>query len=326
MKLLAPCSDPAEVEPLLRAGADELYCGLFDGDWLRRWGPASWPNRRGPGPANLPSRDALEQVVSTAHEGGAAVQLTLNATLLSPEQEEAALAVAGDALALGVDGIVVAAPQLLVGLRRHHAGVTLVASSLCSARNVPAVRLLAELGADRVILPRQLTLAEIGTIRRGCPDTAIEAFVLNDACAFDEGCCSTAHQLPGWDGAYCLESFRPIEDDGRPEPAVARHRAWLDALGTRGFTASGGLPLGPCGLCALPQLAGDGVDGVKVVGREAHPYRKVRSVQMVRHVLDALRDGGPERARRRARALREDPDGCRGGLHCYYPEARSADE
>ncbi|MDP7111509.1 MAG: U32 family peptidase, partial [Myxococcota bacterium] len=121
-------------------------------------------------------------------------------------------------------------------------------------------------------------------------------------------------------------SFRPIEDDGRPEPAVARHRAWLDALGTRGFTASGGLPLGPCGLCALPQLAGDGVDGVKVVGREAHPYRKVRSVQMVRHVLDALRDGGPERARRRARALREDPDGCRGGLHCYYPEARSADE
>ena len=119
MKLLAPCADPAEVEPLLRAGADALYCGLFDGAWLRRWGPAAWPNRRGPGPANLPGEAALDAVVEAAHQGGATVQLTLNAPLLSPDQEEATLATADDALDRGVDALVVAAPPRLAELRRR---------------------------------------------------------------------------------------------------------------------------------------------------------------------------------------------------------------
>ena len=185
------------------------------------------------------------------------------------------------------------------------------------------MRLLAELGADRVIAPRQLTLDEIGELCGAAAGVGLEAFVLNDACAFDEGGCATAHQLPGHDGPYCLASFDP--QAGAGDPAIAAHRAWLDALGRRGYTPSAGLPLGPCGLCALPELAAAGVEAVKVVGREAHPYRKVRSVQMVRHVLDALRDEGPDAARTRSRALREDPAGCRGGLDCYYPEVRPTD-
>ncbi len=326
MRLLAPCAGAAEVEPLLRGGADELYCGVYDRRWAERWGLASWPNRRGPGPGNLPSVEALSEVCAEAHAGGATVQLTLNAPFYSPEQEDTIVDLAGAAVQAGIDGLIVGSPALLRRLRATHPDATLVASTLCATRNAATVRFLARCGADRVILSRQLTLAEIHQLRAATAGVELEAFVLNDACAFEEGCCASAHQLPGSPHAYCLAPWpRPDGVDPRLSVALEAHRAHLQALARRDFTHEGGLPLGPCGLCALPELDAAGLDGVKVVGREAHPYRKVRSVQMVRHVLDALGRGGAELARERALALRDDADGCRGGLACYYPEVRPID-
>lgn len=325
MKLLAPCSDPSEVDALLRAGADELYCGVYDRGWAERWGLAGgWPNRRGPGPGNLASIDALAQVCEAAHAGNVGVQLTLNASYYAHEQEAAVLRLAADAAKVGIDGLVIGTPALLRPLRRRHPEITLVASSLCAARNSCAVRLFAQLGADRVILSRQVSLVDIQAIRQWEPGVPLEAFVLNDACAFEESSCQTAHQLPGSPDPYCLSPWRPDPSELTPiqRKAVASHGELLAALAQRGFTPQTGLPLGPCGLCALADLAAAGVYAVKVVGREAHPYRKVRSVQMVRHVLDALAEGGERLSRQRALALREDPDGCRSGLHCYYPEVR----
>lgn len=329
MRILAPCSDPAEVDPLLRAGADELYCGVYDRDWARRWGLAGgWPNRRGPGPGNLASISALEEVCEVGHGGGAKVMLTLNAPYYAPAQEAALMGLAREAVRVGVDGLVVGAPALLPTLRRSHPGTRLVASSLCAARNIAAVSFLARLGADRVILGRQLSLAEIRGLQDIGPEAELEAFVYADACAFEESCCHTAHQLPGWPTPYCLGPWPPSGGEGTAEEraALIRHGEWLAALAETGFTREAGLPLGPCGLCALPDLAAASLYAVKVVGREAHPYRKVRMVQMVRHVLDALEEGGERLARRRAVALREDPEGCRSGLHCYYPEVRPTDD
>ncbi len=320
MDLLAPLSAAEEVEPLVRAGATDLYCGLFDRGWARRWGLGSWPNRRGPGPANLGDLEELERTGQEAAAAGVRLHLVLNSPLLGDEQEAAVLALARTAVEeLGVHGLIVANPGLLRPLADTGALVT--ASTLCTVRNAEAALLLADLGAHRIVLSRQLALAEMRTIRDRTPGLELEAFVLNDACVFEEGSCFTAHALPGWGGTYCLGDRRVLEESD----AWARHRAWTDALGARGFSAAG-LPRGPCGLCALPALADMGIDGVKVVGREAHPYRKVRSVQMVRHVLDGLDAGGPEEASSRALALRDDAGGCRSGLSCLYPEARRFDE
>jgi U32 family peptidase len=318
--LLAPLSAAKEVEPLVRAGATDLYCGLFDRGWARRWGLGSWPNRRGPGPANLGDLDELERTGREVADAGARLHLVLNAPLLDEEQEAAVLALARRAVDdLGVHGLITANPGLLRPLA--DTGALITASTLCTVRNAEAALLLGDLGARRIVLSRQLTLAEMRTIRERTPGLELEVFVLNDACVFEEGSCFTAHALPGWGGTYCLADRRVGEDSG----AWARNKAWTDALGSRGFSA-GGLPRGPCGLCALPALEAMGIDGVKVVGREAHPYRKVRSVQMVRHVLDGLEADGPAEATDRALVLRDDSTGCRAGFSCLYPEARPTDD
>lgn len=319
--VLAPCSDPEEVEPLVRAGATELYCGVYDQAWARRWGLGSWPNRRGPGPGNLGSLDELQRVGGLARAAEVAVYLTLNAPYYAPEQEEAVSRLAHEATAAGwVQGLVIGDPGLLQRLSEEAIPARLVASTLCTARNAQAVRFLAECGAARVILSRELSLDEIGVIRQAVPDVELEVFVLGDACAFEEGSCATAHTLPDH-GVYCLTPW-DCQTAGPLRRNVERHHQRLAALAPRGCGPRTGLPTGPCGLCALPELAAAGVDSVKIVGREAHPYRKVRSVQMVRRVLDGLEQGGADEACRRALEMRDDADGCRGGLSCYFPERR----
>jgi len=314
--VLAPVSRPDEVEPLARAGATDLYCGVYDEAWAGRWGLGSWPNRRAAGPANLPSEEALSAVAARASDVGVRLHLAINAPAMDRDQERALVELARRACGGMVHGVIVGNPGLLPRLP----GVQRTASTLCGACNAEAVRFLADLGADRVILSRQLTLDEIRAVRRAV-DVELEVFAINDACLFEESTCHTAHSVPDWGGPYCLAP-RETADPGL-DSALRERRPWVEALQDRGMNRAG-LPVGPCGLCALPALSEMGIDGVKIVGREAHPYRKIRSTQMVNHVLDGLSEGGATVAVDRALALRNDPSGCCRGLHCYYPEARPA--
>jgi hypothetical protein len=82
------------------------------------------------------------------------------------------------------------------------------------------------------------------------------------------------------------------------------------------------LPNGPCGLCAIWDFCRIGVDCLKIVGREAHPHRKLLSLQLVNSVVQAVSEGRTiEDARGFARGLRETPDLCDSGYMCYYREA-----
>jgi putative protease len=97
-------------------------------------------------------------------------------------------------------------------------------------------------------------------------------------------------------------------------------RQWLEACaGCRGRLGPTGAPLGTCGLCALPFLCEIGVDAVKVVGREAAAYTKLRSVQLVRRVLEEVQAGAaPAECAALACTLRGTPEMCARGFSCYY--------
>ena len=80
-----------------------------------------------------------------------------------------------------------------------------------------------------------------------------------------------------------------------------------------------GLPYGPCGLCAIPDFQRIGVSSLKIVGREASPFKKLASVKMVRDIVDRARSGAPRlHVIERAKSLREAPEHCASGFMCYY--------
>ena len=324
--IASPVSLAAEVEPLVRSGASELYCGVSVESWGRRFGSLAWLNRRGAGAAN-PNRMGLERLLAEATRLGVPVGVTLNSPYYTAQQLPDLVALCGDLQAAGVARVIVADPSLIVALREAGSSLPITASSVAALRNAGALELYRDLGASRVVLPRHMTVDEVVRIRERVADLELEVFVLNDGCAYEEGSCATTHAA----GAFCLTEWRwdfarldaaPLGDADREalERNVDDYRDWLWHLANCGRSlAPGRLPEGPCGLCAIHAFATAGIDCLKVVGREAHPGRKLLSVQLVRAVVDRIAEGATaEEATAFARGLRDAPERCDGTFMCYY--------
>lgn len=333
MKLIAPITSAEDVPALARAGADEFYCGLVPHQWQARFGRSTL-NRRMSG--NLSSFAELARTVAVAHELGKPVSVAFNAQSYSEERWDDLLAMLDRVAASGADAVIVADPGLLAALGERRLPLRLHLSSVASCRNTEMAQLAAELGAERIILPRHLTLKEIRGICRALPEVEFEAFILNDGCVFEEGSCHTLH-LPGrLGGPICLERFRhDYRCSGGEPPGEAALESlhandriwnrWLWYVFSCGFSVTAeGLPHGPCGLCAVPQLSAAGVAAVKIAGREGPLERRLKSVAMARAVLERSAGGGEQDVVDFARGLRGKDEPCRSGFMCYYREVSPA--
>lgn len=330
MNIVAPISKLSEIEPLASAGATELYCGVLPRQWVGTFRAAN-SNRR-PG-GNLSGYDELSTAVTTAHTHGCPLSLVLNAQQYSAEQADAALDMAqtfldmgGDALIIGDIGLSHAISETLPTARVH-------LSSVATCRNTESALFFKELGVTRIILPRDVTIAEAVEIAASVPDLEIEAFILNDGCVFEEGACHTIH-LPGkLGGPICMDDYQHDyrhRSGKRPRAALLKrieendndYKKWLWYRFSCGFsTTPEGMPYGPCGLCAIPKFRLGGLTAVKIAGREGPLKRKLASVKMVREIVDIANAGMSEQeVAEHARHLRPSIEHCRTGYMCYYPE------
>jgi putative protease len=330
MKLVAPISAPDDVAVLARAGADEFYCGLVPREWEMRFGRSTLNRRMG---GNLGSFEDLTRAVKAAHGLNRLVSVAFNAQKYSKDRWGGLLAMLEQIAETGADAVIIGDLGLLAALAERLLPLRIHLSSVASCHNSEAAALAAELGAARVILPRQVTLAEMRTMCAALPQLELEAFILNDGCVFEEGSCHTLH-LPGaLGGPICIQRFTYDyrRDDGKPLASAEQARLaandeeyerWLWYTFACGFTVTAeGLPHGPCGLCAIPRLRAAGVAAVKIAGREGPLERRRRGVEMVRSVLD--RDAEAKRQEEVAafaQGLRKKPELCASGYMCYYRE------
>jgi len=340
MKLTVPISHPEEVEMLAGNGAGEFFCGFVPPEWLERYGGAFWLNRRGPVTGNLVQRDDVSLLAERSHAFGIPVHVTFNAPYYTPEQQEFLLPLIGRlARESGIDGVIVSDVGFLVALRSAFPELSVHASSVMATLNPGMIGFLEEVGVRRVIFPRSLGVREIAEL---CGSAAgrveTEAFVMNEGCVFEEGYCMTTHRSAG---ALCVQlpgvphrivplregsAGSPAGEDGdRARELMGAFKDWVwFQNGCGNSMNASGIPNGPCGLCALFDLARTGVTSLKISGRGASSYRKLVSLQMVRAVLDLVRQGAPrEEAARKAVTLRNTPNFCEAGYMCYYRKEAS---
>ena len=330
MNIVTPVSRVDEVAPLAAAGADEFYCGILPREWVGTFKTAN-ANRRIFG--NLESYEDLGAAIALAHAGAGKMSLVLNAQHYTAEQVIALVDIGkrfrdlgGDALIVGDMGLIVALAEALPAFRLH-------LSSIASCRNSEAARLYADLGVQRVILPRDVTLAEAAAMAQALPQLEFEVFILNDGCVFEEGACHTIH-LPGkMGGPICLDNYEnsyrrrdgralAAEEQRRLQENEAAYKKWLWYRFSNGFSLTpNGLPWGPCGLCAIPALAAAGIKAIKIAGREGATERKLASLGMVKRTLERAQAGdSADAVAAFARGLRASPEHCATGHMCYYPE------
>ncbi len=184
-ELIAPAGDWDCAKAAVENGADGIYFGLRSGINARaravNFAPEEFP-----------------ELMTYLRRRGAKGYLTLN-TLVFPEEWAAAEAAIRLAATAGADAIIVQdlgllrlAHHVCPSLPLHASTQMTLGSAECIAQTVP-------LGVSRVVLPRELSLAEIAQIRRQT-DVELEVFVHGALCISYSGQCLASLALGGRSG------------------------------------------------------------------------------------------------------------------------------
>jgi U32 family peptidase len=259
MELLAPAGNLENFRAALDAGADGVYVG------------APGFNAR-----NLARDLRLEEIgamVRHCHDRGKKLYIAANSLIL--EKEFPAVI---EALALletlEPDALIVQDLGLIRLVREHFPSLTLHASTLMTAHNADAVRILSSMGCKRVVLARELTLKEIAAIAAGA-DTELEVFVHGAMCFSYSGLCLFSSYLGGKSGLR-----------GRCVQPCRRAYHWQGRSGKGGGRAAKDGYLFSMndlsGLDVVPELRRMGIASLKIEGR-------LRSAHYVSHVVRAYR-------------------------------------
>ncbi|AZU61958.1 peptidase U32 family protein [Neobacillus mesonae] len=330
MNILAPLGAYSEVEMLAENGANEFYCGITPTEWIDRYSPGVWLNRRNPY-AGFPSFQELKKAVEASHSYGIPVFVTLNAPYYIDDQYPLLLdLVKYCSREIGVDAFIISDIGLMTAVKEQIPDAKIHVSSLAASMNEGSIELYKEIGVDRIVLPRSVQLDEITALKKAAGEIEIEVFLLNDGCVYEESFCMTTHNRVSafcsqiqWDYQYFSangnKQIKDLEKD-KLDAQINDYREYVWFVNDcGGKVANDGLPLGPCGLCALPKLKEAGVDSLKIVGREGAAYRKIASVQMVKAVIAKMElTKNQSKVIEACKEIRNQPQFCKSGLMCYY--------
>lgn len=195
-EVLAPAGNLATLKTAFDFGADAVYLGGKD------FGMRSAPK-------NFTLED-IEQAVAYAHERGGRVFVTCN-ILPSSGEVEAMNNYMGQLGDIGVDALIVTDIGVLMAAREVAPNTEVHISTQAGVTNYQAANALAQLGANRVVLARELSLQDIRELRKHTPDELeIEAFVHGSMCMAFSGRCLISQHTTGRDANHgdCAQSCR----------------------------------------------------------------------------------------------------------------------
>jgi U32 family peptidase len=179
MKITAPFDSVDEVKPLIDAGADELFCGVYSDAW-RDIG--IYPNARYISYGNLENFKQLKNALSVSKGYRIPVYLCIN-EFLGQGVFGLILDDIAAAVDVGIDGFIIADFGLIPSIKKLKNNCKIILSSLNPCFNRHALRLYKDLGVDRFVFPyNQLTLNEIQSILSAAQEISMETemFVHSD--------------------------------------------------------------------------------------------------------------------------------------------------
>jgi len=218
LELLAPAGDAESLGAALESGADSVYFGLTVLNARRR--------------AHNFTEDELTQAVLEVHAHDARAYLTLNIDLTERDLELAAR-VLELARRTEVDAVLVRDPALLA-LRPEYPELEFHFSTQTCMTNSADVSAAAKLGATRVVLARELTLAEIQSAS-AVPGIQTEVFAQGALCFCISGRCLMSSWVGGRSGnrGACTSPCRvpwAIESEPAGTPLSMHDLATVDRL------------------------------------------------------------------------------------------------
>ncbi len=275
MELLSPAGSPDRLRAAVAYGADAVYLAGT------RYGLRA-------SSANFTPED-LAEGAAFAHARGVKVFLALN-ILAHPSDFQELRSFVRDAAACGVDACIVSDPGVFTLAREEAPGVALHVSTQASVVNARACRFWHAQGAKRIVLARELTLAEIAEIRADIPDDLeLETFVHGSMCIAHSGRCLLSAAMAGRDAnrGRCAQPCRwkyALVEEKRPGESFPVEQ---DGQGTYILNSRD-----LCMVAHLEEMRRAGVTSLKIEGRAKSAFYAAVTTKAYRMALDAL-EGKP---------------------------------
>ena len=276
IELLSPAGDMERLKMAVLYGADAVYLAGTD------FGMRSFAGNFSP--------EELPKAVEFAHSRGVKVHVTVNTMPRNdeichlPEYLERLQDAGVDALIVADMGAFTLAGKYAPKCQRH-------ISTQQSIANYECAKAWYELGAQRVVLARELNLQEIMEIRQKTPkELEIETFGHGAMCVSYSGRCLLSNYMTGRDSnrGACAQPCRyqyTLMEEKRPGEYFP---VFEDEKGTYILNSRD-----MCTIDHLKELTDAGIDCIKIEGRAKSAYYAAIVTGAYRHVIDDLAAGKP---------------------------------
>ncbi len=268
LELLAPARTADIGVAAVDCGADAVYIA----------GPAFGARQA----AGNPVAD-IRRLCDYAHRFGVRIYVTFN-TLVYEEEIPQARRLLQELQDAGVDALIV---QDAAVTRLAPEGMILHASTQCAIRTPEKARFTESLGYGRLVLERELSLAQIRAIREAV-DAELECFVHGALCVCYSGQCYLSEHLAGRSAnrGACVQACRSLYDlEDASGKVLVKNKALLSL---KDFNL----------IHRLEDLAEAGADSFKIEGRLKSASYVRNVVRAYSDALDALVRRYPDRYRR----------------------------
>ena len=263
VELMSPAGNMECARAAVANGADSVYFGL--GQFNARMRADNFTL------AELPA------LVRFLHEHEVRAVATLNILVFTSELRAAE----AELLALeaaGVDAVIVQDLGVAALARKLGLRLAVHASTQMTITSPAGLRLARQLGIQRVVLARELSLAELAAFRAELGDVELEVFVHGALCVAYSGQCLTSEALGqrsanrGECASACRLPYTLVVDGA------------VRDLGDRRYLLS---PQDLAAVAEIPELLRRGVTAFKIEGRLKSPEYVAATTQVYRKAIDA---------------------------------------
>ena len=273
-EILSPAGDWEKLQMAVLYGADAVYLGGT------AFGMRSF--------AGNFTDEELPRAVQYAHDHGVKTHVTVNTMPRSGEVDQlpAHLEVLD---AAGVDALIVADLGAFTMAGKYAPHCQRHISTQQSIANYASAQAWYDLGAQRVVLARELSLEEIREIRRRVsPELEIETFCHGAMCVSYSGRCLLSNYMTGRDSnrGECAQPCRyqyALMEEKRPGEYFP---VFEDEKGTYIMNSRD-----MCMIDHLDDIMDAGIDCIKIEGRAKSEYYAAIVTGAYRHVLDDVAAG-----------------------------------
>jgi len=304
-ELLSPAGNMEKLKYALAFGADAVYAGI------PRYSLRTRENDFNTG--NLP------EAIAYTHALGRKIYMTMN-IYAHNAKVEGFRKMLDQVAEWQPDGLIMSDPGLIKMVLQNYPELPVHLSTQANVTNWTAVEFWRDLGVQRVILSRELSLKEIATMHEMVPDVELESFVHGAICIAYSGRCLISNYLTHRDAnqgtctnscrwPYLIKKEKPSLVEWEEQQHAHTERIYPDstALQLEDPTRPGNeFPVSEdeqgtylfnakdlCAVELLTELRDAGVISFKIEGRTKSSYYTALATRAYRQAIDDMNSGKP---------------------------------